>query len=171
MVITTTTTITAINRMDKPPGYTYKRTAGVGRLPVDFRPLSPKKMLQLGVFEGKYLNDCRDEFPSSWFTHAKMVGVGESPDISMNRYKVKARQSLQEWQRKGWILAPDNRGWFQWYCRYYMGRRIPGLDDHQIARWKSFKARHVAQLEQHVKKGHRVDRARQALLQWGIETD
>jgi hypothetical protein len=151
-------------------GYTYRLDAPRGKLPPDFRPLPPAKILQMGVFEGKYMTDCRDEFPASWFTRAKMVSTGQPPDPSLNYYKVKARQSLSVWKKNGWILSPDNRGWFQWYCRYYMGRRIPDLDTTQIARWKSFRARHLGQLRSHIAKGYKTDKERQALLQWGIDT-
>jgi hypothetical protein len=160
--------ITAQNKMDH--GYTYSLDAPTGRLPKDFHPLSPARMLQMGVFEGRYMTDCRGEFPASWFARARMVATGQPADPSLNYYKVKARQSLQTWQRNHWILAPDNRGWFQWYCRYYLGRRIPDLDRLQIARWKSFRARHLGQLRAHIAKGYKTDKERQALLQWGIDT-
>jgi len=160
--------VVAHNKMDR--GYTYQLDAPRGRLPPDFRPLSPARILQMGVFEGKYMTDCRDEFPASWFTRAKMVPTGHPPDPSLNYYKVKARQSLSVWKRNGWILPPDNRGWFQWYCRYYMGRRIPDLDATQIARWKSFRSRHLGQLRSHIAKGYKTDKERQALLQWGVDT-
>ena len=121
-------------------------------------------MLELGVFEGKYLNDCRQEFPSTWFTKAK-TSLQSTPGI--NCFKLKSRLSLQEWQKRGWILEPDIRGWFQWYCRYYYGRRIPEIDKIQIKRWRSF-ARHAAQIRKNCL-AFDYDcrpRQRQALLQW-----
>src|SRR4051812_16872663 len=84
---------------------------------------------KLGVLEGKYLNDCRGEFPASWFTNAKL---GDQPDPLINCFRIKSRQPLSVWRQKGWIIEPDPRGWFQWYCRYYLGRRVPGVDDKQI---------------------------------------
>ena len=131
----------------------------------DFRPeLTPKQMLKFGVFEGKYLNDCRNEFPAYWFEKAKTT-LQSTPEI--NCFKLKSRLSLQEWQRRGWILEPDVRGWFQWYCRYYYGRRIPEIDKIQIKRWKSF-ARHAAQIRQNcpVLDFACRPKQRQALLQW-----
>ncbi len=147
--------------------YTYELSEPEGEnFADDFKPeFSPQKMLELGVFEGKYLNDCRGEFPKSWFENAKL-SLGDG-DINCNFFKVKSRLPLSLWQRKGWIIDPDPRGWFQWYCRYYRGRRIPEVDDIQIKRWRSFK-RHQAQI---IKNCLPYDldcrkKQRQALLQW-----
>ena len=150
-------------------GYSYKLVAVVGRgFPLDFKPaLSPAEMLKLGVFEGKYLNDCRDEFPAAWFNGARL---SDEPDPSINCFGVKSRQPLSVWRQKGWIIEPDPRGWFQWYCRYYLGRRIAGVDDKQIARWKSF-ARHAGQIRANCDP-HDLScrpRQRQALLQWAYD--
>lgn len=155
----------------------YTLTAIYGKLDPSFKPeLSPAKMLRLGVFEGKYLNDMVNEFPREWFpdnTLAKLSPSKANPEL--NYYKIKSRQSLQEWQRKGWISTddPNPRGWFQWYCRYYIGRRYPGHDEKQIKRYYAF-VRHKAQ----VKKGCKAckdckftcrPKQRQALLQWAYD--
>ena len=148
-------------------GYTYSCKEPMGR---NFNPLfqpelTPQQMLKMGVFEGHYLNDCRDEFPTDWFQNAKVSLI--RPDIQKNCFKIKSRLPLSEWQRRGWIIGPDPRGWFQWYCRYYMGRRIPDIDMIQIKRWRSFK-RHQAQIFKNcvpMDFGCRP-RQRQALLQW-----
>ena len=111
--------------------YRYELSASVGRdFDPQFRPdLTPKQMLELGVFCGKYLTDCRDEYPASWFARAKLSRSGR--DCSLNYFGVDASQPLSEWRRKGWMHADDPRGWFQWYCRYYMGRRLPDEDARQ----------------------------------------
>ena len=83
-------------------------------------------MLALGVFGGKYMTDYRDEFPKSWFARAKLRRRGH--DRSLNFFGVDASQPLSVWREKGWIYPDDPRGWFQWYCRYYMGRRMPDED-------------------------------------------
>lgn len=126
--------------------------------------LTPKEMLNLGVFEGHYLTDCRAEFPADWFVEAKL---SDRPNENCNYFKVKSRQSLQVWQQKGWIIGPDVRGWFQWYCRYYMGRRLPEIDKIQIKRWRSFR-RHQSQILKNcfVMDMNCRPRQRQALLQW-----
>lgn len=147
-------------------GYSYKLTARMGEDFNDgFAPhLTPAKMLQMGVFEGKYLNDCRDEFPQSWFDGAKL---SDRPDPQINYFGIKSRQPLSVWQQKGWIVEPDPRGWFQWYCRYYMGRRLPTVDQFQIKRWHGF-ARHAGQIRANCYPGDIFcrPRQRQALLQW-----
>ncbi len=149
--------------------YTYTLTAPEGQeFAPDFTPhLTPKDMLALGVFEGKYLNDCTAEFPSDWFEQAKLA---KEADPCLNYFRIKSRQSLQVWQNKGWIIEPDPRGWFQWYCRYYMGRRIDGVDHKQIKRWKSF-ARHAGQIRANCEPQdiYCRPRQRQALLQWAYD--
>ena len=150
--------------------YVYYRTEPVGRnFDAGFEPqLTPAEMLELGVFGGKYLTDCRDEFPASWFRHAKLSA--DRHDAKLNYFGVRASQPLSIWRKKGWIHHDDPRGWFQWYCRYYMGRR--SLDDErQIKRWRAMR-RHVAQIEAHCPR-RALDcrpRQRQALLQWAYDS-
>lgn len=135
-----------------------------------FQPeLTPKEMLALGVFGGKYMTDCRDEFPDDWFTHAKL-SPGKH-DKTLNFFGVDASQSLHEWMRKGWIHPMDPRGWFQWYCRYYMGRRLPKEDDRQIQRWLAIK-RHITQIQNNCEKGDLScrRRQRQAVLHWAYDS-
>lgn len=152
-------------------GYRYKCTAPIGRsFDVGFKPdLSPAQMLKLGVFGGKYLNDCKAEFPTEWFKGAKLSK--DAYDINCNFFKIKASQSLSVWQRNGWIYKDDPRGWFQWYCRYYMGRRIPTEDARQIKRWKAI-TRHIAQVRHNCLVGDSTcrPRQRQALLHWAIDS-
>ncbi len=147
-------------------GYSYRIDAPEGEdFDPSFKPhFSPGEMLELGVFEGKYINDCRGEFPAEWFEKAK---ISDTADPSLNCFGIKSRQTLQVWRKKGWIDALDPRGWFQWYCRYYMGRRVDWMDEWQIKRWKSF-ARHAGQIKANCKAGDLScrPRQRQALLQW-----
>jgi len=161
--------VTVNDRMQR--GYRYELTARPGR---DFDPeftpdLSPAEMLRLGVFCGKYMTDCQGEFPKSWFVRAKLAPHGR--DCSLNFFGVDASQPLAEWRRKGWIHPDDPRGWFQWYCRYYMGRRMPEEDARQIRRWKAMR-RHVRQIQKHCEPGHLTcrRRQRQALLHWAYDS-
>ncbi len=151
-------------------GYSYELVAPMGKdFDPEFRPdFSPKEMLALGVFGGRYMTDCTDEFPKDWFTDAKL---SPKRNKELNYFKVDASQPLAEWQRKGWIYKDDPRGWFQWYCRYYMGRRIPDEDTRQIKRWKAMK-RHVAQVAHKCRKGDFSchTRQRQALLHWAYDS-
>jgi len=150
-------------------GYSYRLSVPEGGdFSSEFIPaVTPKEMLQMGVFEGKYCNDCRQEFPANWFEDAKMSDLA---DERLNYFGVKSRQSLSVWKQKGWILGPDPRGWFQWYCRYYLGRRIDAVDQIQIRRWKGF-ARHAAQVRKNCRQGDIFcrPRQRQALLQWAYD--
>jgi hypothetical protein len=152
-------------------GYCYVRTARPGRsFDPEFMPdLTPREMLELGVFGGKYLTDCTAEFPANWFAHAKLSPKGKNPRL--NFFGVDASQPLAEWRRKGWIHEDDPRGWFQWYCRYYMGRRIPDEDSRQIGRWKAMK-RHIAQIKANCDPGNILcrPRQRQALLHWAYDS-
>ena len=130
-----------------------------------FKPqLTPKKMLELGVFGGSYFGLNIKEYPKPWF---KKVKISKNFDVNINRFKVKSGLSRKEWQEKGWIFKQDPLGWFQWYCRFSNGRRIPHLDEIQIKRWKNFK-RHVAAIEKNCEP---IDlncrrKQRQAILQW-----
>ena len=151
-------------------GYEYELSEPMGKnFSPDFMPdLTPKEMLALGVFGGKYMTDCQEEFPKDWFTKAKLSS--KEKDISLNYFSVNASQSLNEWQQKGWIHPQDPRGWFQWYCRYYMGRRTED-DARQIRRWKAFK-RHKSAVKKNCERydfGCRK-KQRQALLHWGYDS-
>ena len=151
--------------------YRYELTQSPGRKyfdPTFFPQLTPKEMLELGVFDGVYMRDCVHEFPKSWFKNAKFAEG--KPDPSINYYGVHASQSLRVWQEKGWIHKDDPRGWFQWYCRYYMGRRHED-DARQIKRWKAF-ARHAGQVKKNCRKGDEFCRPkqRQALLHWAYDS-
>ena len=184
------TTIVVWNKMEK--DYTYTLTEAPGsNFHEEFQPhLTPAQILRLGAFEGKYLNDCLTEFPAEWFLDA--IGLDklrpQGADVSVNLFQIYSRQPLQVWQENGWVFTKgkktskkdgqypalsdpmvnkDERGWFQWYCRYWMGRRIPELDTIQIKRWKAF-ARHTGGVRKNCRGGDLQcrPRQRQALLQW-----
>ena len=150
--------------------YVYRLTEPPGRnFHPDFAPdLTPKEMLALGIFGGKYMTDCTDEFPAAWFDRAKLCP--ERHDPGLNCFGVNASQPLSEWRRKGWIYEEDPRGWFQWYCRYYMGRRCPD-DERQVKRWIAIR-RHLMQLRRNCRRGDLLcrPRQRQALLHWAYDT-
>ena len=153
------------------PAYVYYRVERIGNaFDPEFTPqLSPMEMLALGVFGGKYMTDCRKEFPAAWFVHAKLSP--EKYDPALNFFGVTASQSLTVWRAKGWIYHEDPRGWFQWYCRYFMGRRIPEEDARQIKRWKAM-TRHIAQLRKYCCPRELTCRPaqRQALLHWAYDS-
>jgi hypothetical protein len=152
-------------------GYRYVLSEPAGtNFDPEFKPdLTPKEMLALGVFGGKYMTDGAAEFPKGWFARAKLSPKG--PDRSLNYFGVEASQPLSVWRAKGWIHPDDPRGWFQWYCRYYMGRRIPEEDRRQIKRWKAM-TRHVKQVARNCERGDLYcrPRQRQALLHWAYDS-
>ncbi|MEX0956733.1 MAG: hypothetical protein WDZ83_16170 [Rhizobiaceae bacterium] len=152
-------------------GYRYELTVAQGReFDQAFQPeLTPAEMLALGVFGGKYMTDCLDEFPNDWFGSAKLSPGRRDP--SLNYFGVDASQPLSVWREKGWIYPDDPRGWFQWYCRYYFGRRMPDEDRRQIGRWRAMR-RHIAQVRNNCDPGNLLcrPRQRQALLQWAYDS-
>ena len=152
-------------------GYRYEITEPIGdNYSLEFEPeLTPKEMLELGIFGGKYMTDCGAEFPSDWFENSKLCP--EKHDPKLNFFSINASQPLSVWRRKGWIHPDDPRGWFQWYCRYYMGRRIPEEDQSQIMRWKAIR-RHIAQVRKHCRRGDTSCRRkqRQAILHWAYDS-
>jgi len=152
-------------------GYRYMRTAPMGENfdPAFLPELTPAEMLRLGVFCGKYMTDCTAEFPESWFNNAKLAT--NAPDSSLNYFGIRASAPLHVWVEKGWIHSDDPRGWFQWYCRYYSGRRMMEEDQRQIGRWKAFR-RHAAQIRKNCEPGDPFCRPkqRQALLQWAYDS-
>lgn len=160
--------VTVSDKMQK--GYVYYRTELPGKnFHPDFKPeLSPKEMLALGIFDGVYMRDCVKEFPKDWFTKARFA-KGER-DADLNFFKIHASQPLSVWKAKGWIHKDDPRGWFQWYCRYYSGRRHED-DARQIKRWKAM-VRHIAQIRYGCMKGDLTcrRRQRQALLHWAYDS-
>lgn len=162
--------VTVNDKMQTGYQYELKELPGKNFDP-QFKPdLTPKEMLEAGVFGGKYLTDCWKEFPASWFKRAKL-----SPDKrndKLNYFHKRASQPLSVWRQKGWINEEhDPRGWFQWYCRYYMGRRLPDEDQRQIKRWKAIK-RHAAQIKKHCRIKDLTCRPtqRQVLLHWAYDS-
>ena len=153
-------------------GYEYELVCDPGKnFDSEFTPdLTPEQMLKLGIFGGNYFNKVPKEFPREWFKDVEL-SVNKKPNAELNFFKVNASQPLSVWQSRGWIYFEDPKGWFLWYCRYYMGRRIPEEDIRQIKRWKAIK-RHVSQIKKHCKPGDiscRL-RQRQALLHWGYDS-
>lgn len=135
----------------------------------EFKPqVTPQEMLELGIFGGLYFDEIPDEFPASWFKKAKLSNDGKQHK-NLNHYGVLASQPRSVWQAKGWIHKDDPYGWFQWYCRYYQGRRHED-DDRQIKRWKAIN-RHLAQIVYNCRPGdqHCRPRQRQAVLQWAYD--
>ena len=155
--------------MQKNYSYVLTETPGKNFDP-EFKPeLSPQELLQLGIFGGKYMTDCAAEFPEDWFKNAKLSP--EKRNANLNYFKINASLPLKVWREKGWIYYEDPRGWFQWYCRYYLGRRIPEEDKRQIKRWKAMK-RHIGAVKKYCQPGDVNCRRKQkqALLHWAYDS-
>ena len=152
--------------------YIYFLTEPIGKnFRVDFKPdLTPKQMLFLGVFGGVYFLDKPNEYPKDWFTRAKLSKDGKL-DKKLNYFGINASQPMSVWIEKGWINENDPRGWFEWYARYYMGRRLEKEDDRQIKRWKAI-SRHVGAIVKNCRRGDIFcrPRQRQALLHWAYDS-
>ena len=151
-------------------GYEYELVSPIGAdFHKDFCPeLSPQEMLSLGVFGGCYFPPGLSEFPLEWFENARLR---DQEDASANFFGILASQPYEVWKEKGWIHPQDPRGWFQWYCRYYLGRRTPEEDERQIKRWRAIR-RHAAQVRKNCRPGdlNCRRRQRQALLQWAYDS-
>lgn len=114
-----------------------------------FRPnMTPKEVLQAGSFGGTYFRPIRSavtkkiygdevwkELPSDWLDGLDVQKQVASPiyDSDVNKWHVKCGNELSEWEEKGWITSIDPYGWFQWYCRFYQGRRSSD-DERQVSR-------------------------------------
>jgi hypothetical protein len=184
-------TIKVWNRMEEDSYILTESPGDASAFAEGFKPyLTPGEILSLGAFGGRYLNDCLLEFPAEWFWNAGLLGklCPGGQDISVNYFKIDSRLPLPEWKKAGWVPGgkkltgkrailsskenKDIRGWFQWYCRYWMGRRIPELDEVQIQRWKNF-VRHYGAVQKACVKGDLEcrPRQRQALLHWAWKFD
>jgi len=151
--------------------YRYELTEPMGsNFHPSFRPeLTPAQMLGLGVFCGKYMTDTTEEFPEAWFADARLAP--DRRDCSLNFFGIDASLPLSVWRKKGWLHPDDPRGWFQWYCRYYLGRRMPEEDQRQIKRWRGI-WRHLRQIQRHCAPGDLGcrRRQRQTLLHWAYDS-
>ena len=120
----------------------------------EFKPnLTPQQVLKMGSFGGTYFRpiyssvtkkhykseDVINEYPKSWFKGINIEKFVTSSDYdkNVNKYKVKCGSELEDWEKSGWMRKQDPYGWFQWYCRFYMGRRSDD-DERQVKRWLAF---------------------------------
>lgn len=116
-----------------------------------FQPnLSPKQVLQMGSFGGTYFRDITSavtglhykgrevisEYPEDWFEGLSLEDLVISPTYrkTLNKYRSACGGSLGMWETSGWISDIDPYGWFQWYCRFFLGRRSSD-DERQVDRW------------------------------------
>lgn len=136
-----------------------------------FKPdFTPKQMLKLGVFGGYYFEVKTKDIPVEIMKLANMSKT-KKKDSELNYFKVSASQPLVVWQKKGWINKADPNGWFEWYIKYFYGRRLPKEDERQIKRWLAMR-RHIMQIKNNCRAGDAFcrTRQRQALLHWAYDS-
>lgn len=114
------------------------------------------------------MTDYAAEYPGTWFEKARLCS--DYYDSDLNYFGVNAAQSILVWRTKEWIHHEDPRGWFQWHCRYFIGRRFPD-DERQIKRWRMMR-RHIFQIRQNCTSGdiNYRRKQRQAVLHWSYDS-
>ena len=112
---------------------------------------TPAEVIKEGAFGGAYFRDIYSSVNGKWykkswkeFNQLKNIDqkyyYSDYYDLSVNKYGVKCGTSLRFWENKGWINEIDPYGWFQWYFRYWLGRRSED-NKRQINRWKKIVSR------------------------------
>ena len=147
---------------------------------------TPIEVITEGAFRGTYFRDIYSGingkwYKTSWKEFDQLKDIDQKCycssyyDASFNKYNVKCGTSLRSWENKGWINEINPYGWFQWYFRYWLGRRS-GDDERQINRRKKTVSRFRVKLVKMIKDaGGKFDeysisrKIRQILLHWGYE--
>ena len=147
---------------------------------------SPVEVISEGAFGGTYFRDIYSGVNGKWYRNSrkefkflsdmdKKLYASSYYDVKVNKYGVKVGTSLRFWESKGWINSIDPYGWFQWYCRYWLGRRSSD-DKWQIKRWRAIVNRFKSVLVRMIKdKSAKFNdysvspKIRQILLHWGYE--
>ena len=147
---------------------------------------TPVEVIKEGAFGGTYFRDIYSSVNGKWykkswkeFDQLKNIDqkfyCSDYYDVSVNKYGVKCRTSLRFWENKGWINEIDPYGWFQWYFRCWLGRRLED-DKRKINRWEKIVSRFRGKLVKMIKDaGSKFDdysispKIRQNLLHWGYE--
>ena len=125
--------------------------------------ISPVEIIKEGAFGGTYFRNIysgvNDKFyKNSWKEFEELEDIDKKYyasdfyDVSVNKYGVKCGTLLRLWENKGWIIPIDPYGWFQWYFRYWKGRRSED-DQRQISRWKRIVSKFKGILIKMINKG------------------
>ena len=160
-----------------------------------FKPnVGPKSVFRKGAFGGTYFRTIDSgvtgkthhgktairEYPDDWFKgfDIEKKVISSKYDKKVNKYGVKCGSSLEDWENNDWIIKQDPYGWFQWYCRYSLGRRTTD-DERQIKRWLGLAGpngrfrKRLMNLIISKRKGYNDPSVspviRQVLLHWGYE--
>ena len=148
--------------------------------------LTPIEVIKKGSFGGTFFRDIYSGvshkfYRNSWKEFKELKNIdcnyysSDYHDASLDKYGVKCGTSLRFCENKGWINKIDPYEWFQWYFRYYLGRRSED-DKRQIKRWKEIVNRLKGILVKMIKDADsKFDdysispKIRQILLHWGYE--
>ena len=140
-----------------------------------FKPnISPIDIIKKGAFGGTYFRNIYSNvtgkfYKNSWKEFKELENIDKKYfcsdfyDVKLNYYGVEVGTSLRFWESKGWINKIDPYGWFQWYHRYWKGRRSKD-DKRHINRWKRIFNRLIGILE-----NKDIKKIRQILLHWCYE--
>ena len=147
---------------------------------------TPIEVIREVAFGGTYFKDIYSDINGKWYKNswkefvqlkniAAKFYASDCYDVNVNKYGVKCGTSLRFWENKDWINKIDPYGWFQWYFRYWLGRRSKD-DKRQINRWKKIVSRFRGKLVKMIRNaGSKFDdysispKIRQILLHWAYE--
>lgn len=148
-----------------------------------FKPnLSPREIIERGAFGGSYFGidigmeeeDYSTLFESLFKDLDKELYLSSKYTPKRNKFKIRSGMGYGYWRDMGWMREQDPRGWFQWYCNYYLGRRSVD-DNRQIKRWNDFCGKEGRWRNNIYSKIYETGnwntspRVQQSLLHWGYE--
>lgn len=110
-----------------------------------FKPnVTPREMLKQGIFGHSYFgveilqgDMYYDELFQSFGDIDTSLYLSSKYHAKGNKFKIKSGKDYQFWKDNNWMHEDDPYGWFEWYCKYYIGRRHSD-DQRQIQRWLDF---------------------------------
>jgi hypothetical protein len=146
--------------------------------------LTPRQVIEAGAFGGCYFGypiDERVDYDYDTLFKYHFEGLDEELYLGRdykpksNKWKIRSGKDYRFWKDMGWMHKDDPYGWFEWWCKYDMGRRHED-DKRQISRWQAFcgnEGRWRNNIYRQVQKSGEdwtvSPRIQQSLLHWGYE--